>query len=73
MSTVVLSSRETSSPNTRTPQHRPGSGHATEGDRLIHLMRSVYQADHQVKLLHLHAEAETLLHQLQAALKQRQN
>jgi hypothetical protein len=37
------------------------------------LMRSVYQADHQVKLLHLHAEADTLLHQLQAALKQRQN
>jgi hypothetical protein len=37
------------------------------------LMRSVYQADHQVKLLHLHAEAHTLLHQLQAALKQRQN
>ncbi len=72
MSTVVLSSRETS-PNTRTQQHQPGSGHATEGDRLIHLMRSVYQADHQVKLLHLHAEADTLLHQLQAALKQRQN
>jgi hypothetical protein len=37
------------------------------------LMRSVYQADHQVKLLHLQVEADTLLQQLQAALKQRQN
>ncbi|KOR36320.1 MULTISPECIES: hypothetical protein [Planktothricoides] len=72
MSTVVLSSRETS-PTVSTPQHRHGSGHGAEGDRLIHLMRSVYQADHQVKLLHLHVEADTLLHQLQAALKQRQN
>ncbi len=72
MSTVVLSSKETS-PAPRTQHYRPGSGHATEGERLIHLMRSVYQADHQVKLLHLHAEADTLLHQLQVTLKQRQN
>lgn len=72
MSTVVLSSQETSPP-VSTEQHRHGSGHGTEGDRLIHLMRSVYQADHQLKLLHLHAEADTLLHQLKVNLKQRQN
>lgn len=54
-------------------QHRQGAANSTPSDRLIQLMRSVYQADHQVKLLHLHAEADTLLQQLQVTLKQRQN
>lgn len=33
---------------------------------------SVYQADQQVKILHLHAEIESLLLQLQAIKRQRQ-
>ncbi len=73
MSTVILSSRETNQTvNTQQTSQVSASSDAA-GDRLLHLMRSVYQADHQVKLLHLHAEADTLLQQLQVALKQRQN
>lgn len=35
-------------------------------------MKSVYQANQQVKLLHLEAEIDSLLLQLQQALKQQQ-
>lgn len=35
------------------------------GDRLIRMLKSLYQADQQVKFLHLHAEADYLLQQLQ--------
>jgi hypothetical protein len=35
------------------------------------LMKSIYQADQQVKYLHLQAEVETLLQQLQTLKKQR--
>lgn len=41
----------------------------TQGDRLIKMLKSLYQADQQVKFLHLHAEADYLLQQLQT-LKQ---
>ena len=40
--------------------------------RLIDAMRSQYQFDQQVKFLHLQAEADSLLQQLQALKKQRQ-
>lgn len=40
-----------------------------DGDRLIKMLKSLYQADQQVKFLHLHAEADYLLQQLQT-LKQ---
>ncbi|MCT7972622.1 hypothetical protein [Laspinema olomoucense] len=39
------------------------------GDRLIKMLKSLYQADQQVKFLHLHAEADYLMQQLQT-LKQ---
>ncbi|MCT7958366.1 hypothetical protein [Laspinema palackyanum] len=42
------------------------------GDRLIKMLKSLYQADQQVKFLHLHAEADYLLQQLQT-LKQHQS
>ncbi len=40
--------------------------------RLIKAMRSQYQLDQQVKFLHLQAEADSLLQQLQAVKQQRQ-
>ena len=71
MSTVLSPSRP-SSQTVRT-QHGQGSAKPGQSDRLIQLMRSVYQADHQVKLLHLQVEADTLLHKLQATVKQPHN
>jgi beta-N-acetylglucosaminidase len=40
--------------------------------RLVEAMRSQYQLDQQVKFLHLQAEADSLLKQLQALKEQRQ-
>ncbi|MFB8789688.1 MAG: hypothetical protein U7123_12720 [Potamolinea sp.] len=37
----------------------------------MELMKSIYQADQQVKYLHLQAEVESLLQQLQILQKQR--
>lgn len=42
-------------------------------DRLIKLMKNSYQADQQVKYLHLQAEVDSLLQQLQLLKQQRQN
>ncbi|MBE9228192.1 hypothetical protein IQ264_22470 [Phormidium sp. LEGE 05292] len=39
--------------------------------RMMEKMKSVYQADQQVKLLNLQAEVETLLQQLQNLKQQR--
>ena len=39
----------------------------------INTMKNLYSADQQVKFLHLHAEVETLLLQLQTLKKQRQD
>jgi hypothetical protein len=44
----------------------------TENPRLMALMKSLYQADQQLKYLHLQAEVETLLQQLQILKQQRQ-
>ncbi len=43
------------------------------GDRLIQMLKSLYQADQQVKFLHLHAEADYLLQQLQTVKQQHSN
>jgi hypothetical protein len=43
----------------------------TSNPRLMELMKSIYQADQQVKYLHLQAEVESLLQQLQILQKQR--
>ena len=40
-------------------------------DRLIQLMKSTYQADQQLKYLHLQAEVDSLLQQLQILKQQR--
>jgi hypothetical protein len=43
----------------------------TGNTRLLELMKSTYQADQQVKYLHLQAEVESLLQQLQILKQQR--
>lgn len=50
---------------------RNTSATATSNLRLMELMKSIYQADQQVKYLHLQAEVESLLQQLQILQKQR--
>ena len=44
---------------------------STNRTQLIESMKRMYQADQQVKYLHLQAEVETLLLQLQALKQQR--
>jgi hypothetical protein len=71
---TVISSRPTS----ETVQSASSVASASQaaqnqnGDRLIKMLKSLYQADQQVKFLHLHAEADYLLQQLQT-LKQHQS
>ena len=43
----------------------------TSSPRLMELMKSTYQTDQQVKYLHLQAEVESLLQQLQILKQQR--
>ncbi|MFM2432560.1 MAG: hypothetical protein RLZZ511_3774 [Cyanobacteriota bacterium] len=45
----------------------------SEASRPMDIAQSVYQADHQVKLLSLHADAESLLQQLQVLKQQREH
>lgn len=53
---------------------RPDSERATRShqSRLLKAMKSQYPLDQQVKFLHLQADAESLLQQLQAIKQQRQ-
>jgi hypothetical protein len=44
---------------------------ASEATHSMAIAKSVYQTDHQVKLLNLHADAESLLQQLHAIKQQR--
>jgi hypothetical protein len=52
---------------------RTSSAAVAENPRLMTLMKSMYQADQQVKYLHLQAEVESLLQQLQILKEQRQH
>ncbi|HEY9651750.1 MAG TPA: hypothetical protein V6C95_13870 [Coleofasciculaceae cyanobacterium] len=53
-------------------QSRANRSTAVVGNpRLIELMKSLYQADQQVKYLHLQAEVESLLQQLEIVKQQR--
>lgn len=53
-------------------QSRASRSSTVAGDpRLIKLMKSLYQADQQVKYLHLQAEVESLLQQLEIVKQQR--
>ncbi|HBE19784.1 MAG TPA: hypothetical protein DEG17_02320 [Cyanobacteria bacterium UBA11149] len=44
---------------------------ANNDNRLLELMKSIYQADQQVKYLHLQAEVDSLLQQLKIIKQQR--
>lgn len=46
-----------------------GSGKSTNKTRTLEQMKSLYQTDQQVKLLHLEAEIETLLLELRTIKK----
>jgi hypothetical protein len=52
---------------------RTSNAAVAENPRLMTLMKSMYQADQQVKYLHLQAEVESLLQQLQILKEQRQH
>lgn len=55
-----------------TPTSQTASGSSPSKPLEINAMKNLYSADQQVKFLHLHAEVETLLLQLQTLKKQRQ-
>ena len=62
------------STSSTTAVSRPPSPLSSEVQtRLLEAMRSQYRLDQQVKFLHLQAEAETLLQQLQVLKQQRQS
>lgn len=50
-----------------------GTASLSNGDRLIQMLKSLYQADQQVKFLHLQAEADYLLQELQTLKVQKQS
>lgn len=56
-----------------TPTSQTASGSSPSKPLEIKAMKNLYSADQQVKFLHLHAEVETLLLQLQTLKKQRQD
>ncbi|MCT7984863.1 hypothetical protein NG796_16455 [Laspinema sp. A4] len=63
---TVISSRPTSeSVQSASSVGITSQASQNNGDRLIKMLKSLYQADQQVKFLHLHAEADYLLQQLQ--------
>jgi hypothetical protein len=45
---------------------------ASRQSRVLEVLRSQYQADQQIKFLHLQAEAESLLQQLRVMKQQKQ-
>lgn len=57
---------------TQPKQSLEASGLDKQRARLIEAMKAQYQLDQQVKFLHLQAEADSLLQQLQSLKQQRQ-
>ncbi|NER37153.1 MAG: hypothetical protein F6J93_24830 [Oscillatoria sp. SIO1A7] len=72
MSTVLASRPNSKSPISTLEQKSNARAAKTERDRLIELMKSMYQAEHQVEFLHLQAEADTLLQELRTRTSQQQ-
>lgn len=56
----------------RAPQTTTSPAAVNYQTRLLEAMKTQYQLDQQVKFLHLQAETESLLQQLQAIKQQRQ-
>jgi hypothetical protein len=73
MSTRLSSLIDSPSPTGASQAVRNGLSVATDDPRVMKLMKSLYQADQQVKYLHLQAEVEFLLRQLQILKQQKQS
>lgn len=73
MSTRLSSVIDSPSSVANSQSMRTSNAAVAENPRLMTLMKSMYQADQQVKYLHLQAEVESLLQQLQILKKQRQH
>ena len=60
--------------NTAVYEHHQDRSSASDHEwiRSLEKMKALYQADQQTKFLNLHAETESLLHQLQILKQQRQ-
>jgi hypothetical protein len=75
---TVLSSRSTSESlqsnanAVKSGNCAPSRARSTDGDRFVQKLKSVYQVHQQVKFLHLQAEADYLLQQLQTLKQQKQ-
>lgn len=67
MSTVLASRPNSESPISTLEQKGNAGVSKNERDRLIELMKSMYQAEHQVEFLHLLAGADTLLQEVRIA------
>ncbi len=71
MTTTHSNSQSSNTAVCEHPQnHSSVSDH--EWARSLEKMKALYQADQQTKFLNLHAETESLLHQLQSLKQQRQ-
>ena len=73
MSTRLSSLIDSPSPTGASQTARNRLSVATDDPRVMKLMKSLYQADQQVKYLHLQAEVEFLLQQLQILKQQKQS
>ncbi|HEY9725356.1 MAG TPA: aspartate kinase [Chroococcales cyanobacterium] len=73
MSTRLSSLIDSPSPTGASQTVRNRLSVATDDPRVMKLMKSLYQADQQVKYLHLQAEVEFLLQQLQILKQQKQS
>jgi hypothetical protein len=71
MSTLSSSLIYSPSPTGDSQSVRKSRAVVTGDSRLMELMKSLYQTDQQVKYLHLQAEVESLLQQLQILKQQR--
>jgi hypothetical protein len=71
MSTLSSSLIYSPSPTGDSQSVRKPRAVVTGDSRLMELMKSLYQTDQQVKYLHLQAEVESLLQQLQILKQQR--
>jgi hypothetical protein len=69
MTSQTISSQSSTRESSESPASRSSSAIISDDSSLIKVMKS-YQADQQVKYLHLQAEIEVLLQQLQT-LKQK--
>lgn len=71
-SSVHVSDRQTQLRQAQPAQSVDAASVDQQRNRLVEAMKSQYQLDQQVKFLHLQAEADCLLQQLQAVKQQRQ-